>query len=389
MNRREKTLLVLVLLLTLSGGAWYYAHLQNAFVPENVQTPNGTEQSAIDVPRLESESVVTGLSNVWDLGFLPDGTMLFTERSGTISKVHEGQRVVLHAIDNVFVRGEGGLLGLAVDLEFEQNRFIYVCYNTPEDVRVSRWVVNEDVTGLAGQTDIITGMPVNPSGRHSGCRPQVDGQGNLWVGTGDVAVGSHPQDPASLGGKILRVNRDGQPVEGNLGEPFDPRIFSYGHRNVQGLVLFESPRAGAFGYSAEHGPDRDDEVNVLTSGNFGWDPVPGYNERVPMTDTDKFPDAVAAIWSSGSPPIAASGATLITGDSWKAYENRLAVAALRGQHLRLFEFDAGGRRVLDERQLFVGEFGRLRSTVMSPDNSLYLTTDNGSSRDEIIKITPH
>lgn len=108
---------------------------------------------------------------------------------------------------------------------------------------------------------------------------------------------------------MLRVTRDGAAPVGNLGAPFDPRVYNYGHRNIQGLIF----RADGVGFTTEHGPDYDDELNVILKGNDGWDPVPGYNQYVPMTDTTKFPAAIRALKASGSPTVAPSGAAFIYG----------------------------------------------------------------------------
>lgn len=362
--------------------------VKQGFAPAPEYAPS-TQEGSEGVPRLERRVVLEGLSHVWDVDFLPDGTPLFSERAGTISKIADGQKVVLHNIGNVYVRGEGGLLGMTVDPNFAQNRFVYACYSTSQDVRVSRWRVNQDASKLSGQADIITGMPVNTSvfpGRHSGCRPRFGADGNLWVGTGDTARGTAPQDPRSLGGKILRVDRSGRGVAGNLDGEFDNRIYSYGHRNVQGLAMFAEPRDGLHGYSVEHGPSRDDEINPLRSGNMGWNPVPLYNELVPMTDTQRYPDAITPLWTSGEATIAPSGMTFLTGDAWQSLEGRLAVAVLKNRHVRLIELD-GLDKVASEEVLFQDEFGRIRSVVMGPGNELYITTDNGTN-DKIISIIP-
>ena len=109
------------------------------------------------------------------------------------------------------------------------------------DVRVVRWTINSGVTALTNRTDIVTGIPVS-SGRHSGCRPRFGPDGRLWIGTGDAAVATNPQDPQSLGGKVLRVDTNGKGVAGNAPAPFDPRIYTYGHRNVQGLAFNAAAR---------------------------------------------------------------------------------------------------------------------------------------------------
>ena len=267
----------------------------------------------IETPELTVTPLVTGLDHPWDIGFAGN-TMLFTERRGTINAFVGGQRRILAQPADVVRASEAGMMGMAVDPAFATNRYIYTCFastlGTPDDVRVVRWTVDQNFTALSGRTDIVTGLPLNATGqlgRHSGCRPRFDGQARLLVGTGDAASATVPQDPDSLGGKVLRVNRDGSGAAGNPGGALDPRIFSYGHRNVQGIAI--RPRDG-LAISTEHGPDRDDEVNLLVPGNFGWDPVsptgPGYNEGVPMTDLQKFPNAVPALWDSGVPTVAPS-----------------------------------------------------------------------------------
>lgn len=341
-------------------------------------------------PQLATEVVLDGRKNIWDVAFLPSGEMLFTERSGVLSLYTNNEARQVAEIEDIYAMGEGGLLGLVVDPEFSDNRYIYTCFNSTQgspDVRVVRWKLSDDLTSMSDRNDIITGMPSNTSGRHSGCRLAFGADGYLWVGTGDAAQGTNPQDPKSLGGKILRVDRDGNPPErGNLDGNFDPRIYSYGHRNVQGLAMLLSPRNGIYGISVEHGTGKDDEVNVLAPGNFGWDPVPNYNESVAMTNTTKFPNAIPAIWSSGDPTVAPSGATFVYGERWRDWSGDLVLAILKDQRLKALELndDLQVEKVTD---LFVEKFGRLRAAVQGPDGNLYITTDNGED-DKIIRITP-
>lgn len=345
-----------------------------------------TTPTSKDEPTLTAEVLIDDLSNVWDIAFLPDNTLLFTERNGDLSRVVDGKKSLIAKIPNVYVQGEGGLMGLAVDSDFENNNYIYVCqnYNSGKtlDVRVARFELSG--TNLSEPTYIVTGMPSKESGRHSGCRVKSAGNGHLWITTGDAAQASNPQSPSSLGGKVLRVNRDGKGIEGNLEDPFDNRIFSYGHRNVQGIVLFDSSEDGVFGYTSEHGPDIDDEINELKTGNFGWNPGSGYNEGVPMTDLNRFPDAHSALWSSGDPTMAVSGISLLTGKEWGSFEGHLAVASLKAQHLRIIGIEEG--KIIYEREFF-SEFGRLRSAVLDRQGNLYLSTDN-SRDDKIIKVAP-
>lgn len=344
-----------------------------------------------EVPQLSSEVVLDGLDHVWEIAFLPSKEMLFTQRSGTINVLKDGQAIQLIDIQDVYARGEGGLLGLAVDPDFNDNRYIYTCFNSSQggpDVRIVRFRLNDDLTGLDGRTDIVAGIPSNSSGRHSGCRLAFGPDRYLWVGTGDTARGDTSIQPKSLGGKILRVDRNGAAAPGNLGGEYDARIYSYGHRNVQGLAFYRKAVNDVLGVSVEHGSTVDDEVNLLTKGNFGWAPAAsGYNENgVPMTNKNRFPDAIDAIWSSGSPTQAPSGATFVKGRQWKTWDGALAVAMLKAAHLKFLVLQ--DNKVVKEEKTFEGSFGRIRTAVQGPDGNLYIGTDNGSN-DQIVRIIPN
>jgi glucose/arabinose dehydrogenase len=332
---------------------------------------------------------MTGLDHPWDLGFTPDGWLVYTERAEGIAAAHAdgtGRRPLLRPAD-LFVNSEGGTLGVAIDPAYALNRRIYVCYtSTATDVRLVRYVVDPSVTALTDATPIMTGAP-RTSGRHSGCRPRFGPDGALWVGTGDAATGTNPQSLTSLGGKVLRIDTNGAAATGNpsLGPGADPRIWSFGHRNVQGLAF--APGTPAWrGYSIEHGTDRDDEVDRLVPGNFGWDPVPGYDESRPMTDLGKFPSAVRASWSSGFPTIAPSGATFLTGSRWGSWNGALAVAVLKGAQLRVYFPQSDG--AITGTLVRLQDGVRLRSAVQGPDGNLYVSTDARAGGDQIWKVVP-
>ena len=238
---------------------------------------------------------------------------------------------------------------------------------------------------MSAREDIVTGIPLNTaSGIHSGCRLRFGPDGYLWVGTGDAAIGTTPQSRSSLGGKVLRVTRNGAGAPGNLGAPFDSRIYNYGHRNIQGMAFRASD---GLGVTIEHGPNSDDELNRLLPGNFGWDPVPGYNQAVPMTDRTKFPSAIPAGKSSGSPTVAPSGATFVSGSQWGSWNGKLVVALLKQRALWVADVNAWGQ-VTDDGVALVNQ-GRLRSVTQGPDGNLYVTTDNGGGTDRILRLTPN
>jgi glucose/arabinose dehydrogenase len=347
-------------------------------------------------PTLSITTLVSGRDHIWDIAFAPGNVMLYDERGGNVwakqlpsgTPQLLGNVAALQAAPNFVVHGEGGLLGLAVDPSFSTNHYIYLCYDTEVDVRVVRFTTDLTAGSLAMNTAIVTGMPVNTaSGRHSGCRPRFRPTASppqLFVGTGDSAtVGTIPQDLNSLGGKVLCVDRDGNacPTNPGIGIPnFDDRVWSWGHRNVQGIAFM--PNGG--GYSVEHGTNRDDEVNVLFQGNFGWNPIPGYNESQPMT----APGFLEAAWSSGFPTIAPSGATMLSGAQWRGWNGALAVAVLKGSKLLVVFFDDFlGFSSIGTTFNMTGA-GRLRSAVQGPDGNLYVSTDNGGSADVILRAVP-
>lgn len=350
------------------------------------------------VPGLVVEPVLSGLTIPWDVADLPDGTLLVTERGGTIrARAANGSTRVLTAdLGDLRVSGETGLMAIAADPAFAADRRIYTCQGhrsgSGNEVQVIGWTLSPDGSRLTRVADPLVGGITAGSGRHGGCQLTFGPDGMLWVGTGDAAIGTTPQDLGSLAGKVLRVDpATGGPAPGN---PFagaananQRLVYSYGHRNVQGLAA--RPATGRM-WSAEHGPDRDDELNLLEpGGNAGWNPVPGYDEAVPMTDLGRFPGAVRARWSSGAPPIALSGIDWLEGPGWGAWEGALAGAALRDQRLRLFFFSPSGVSLgevvvpeLDRR------YGRLRAAHLGADGALYVTTSNGGGADQVLRIRP-
>jgi aldose sugar dehydrogenase len=351
----------------------------------------GTTACRVPPAELTVTTVQGGLNHPWDMAFTPGGNLVFTERVGRINIRFGGQRRVLATPSDVVAVGEGGMMGVAVDPNFATNRRIYTCFLSNRsgglDVRVVRWRMNEAVTALTDRADILTGLPANAGGRHVGCRMRFGPDGFLWIGTGDAAQGPVPQSRTSLGGKVLRITTDGAGAPGNAGAPFRPEVYSYGHRNVQGIAFAPSGQA----YSIEHGTDRDDEVNRLVrGGNYGWDPVPqgggtAYDESRPMTDLAKFPNARVAVWSSGSPTIAPSGGTFLTGSQWAGWNGALAMAVLKGQQLRVFALDDAGNTVA-QQWTDLTDRGRLRVAVQGPNGHLYLATD--ANPGAILEVTP-
>ena len=348
----------------------------------------------VAAPALKVAVVVDGLSDVWDIAVLPDGRALVTERDGRITLLSGTQAgatatPVQADLPDVYARGEGGLMGMVAHPDFATSRLFTTCQThaaggRPVDIRLVTWQLSADGRSATRVKDpLVGGLPINPSGRHSGCRPTVGSDGTLLVGTGDTARGQFPQDRGSLGGKVLRVDlATGGPAPGN---PFPeaPLVLTYGHRNVQGVAI--QPGTGRV-WTAEHGPTVDDEVNAIVPGaNYGWDPAQGgsrggYDESVPMTDAERYPDARPAAWSSGRPVEATSGASFLP-------DGRLAVAALRGEKLLLMNVQ--GDRVADVAipAELDGTYGRLRAVRTAPDGALLVSTSNGGG-DKVLRVVP-
>jgi aldose sugar dehydrogenase len=344
-------------------------------------------------PALSVTRKVTGLQIPWDVQRLPHGRLLIGERDTHRLLVwRSGHRHVLRFPARVWVSGETGLMGLAVDPDFRHNRRVYTCFggftSTGHDVRVAAWRMNRHYTGVHRTKMLLRGIPAT-TGTHGGCRLLITHGGALLIGTGDALTGTNPRDLDSLGGKVLRINRfTGKPSRHNpwaSAATLRRYVLNYGHRNVQGLA----ERADGSLWSVEHGPDRDDEINLLVAGgDYGWNPVPGYNQDVPMTD-DALPGVqVDARWSSGTPTLATSGAAWVHGKQWGEYDGTLAVAALKASRLVFFKFDGAGNLLWTRTPDEVTHFGRLRSVTPARNGDLLVTTSNGTA-DSVLRVSPH
>ena len=344
--------------------------------------------------RLRVQTLIRGLDHPWDVRALPGGRLLVTQRDRRVMTVwRAGHRHrVRFANRRIWVGVESGLMGLEVDPAFASNRRIYTCQGWRRrggghDVRVIAWRLSANYRRATRIRTLVAGMPAT-RGRHGGCRLLIARNGALHVGTGDAQIARAPESLTSLGGKTLRLDRfTGRPWPTN---PFirsahrrTRYIYTYGHRNVQGLAQ----RADGTVWSVEQGTDRDDEVNLLVpGGDYGWNPGPGYDESVPMTDHSLPGTQIDARWRSGYPTDATSGGTFLPTHGWGRLDGWMAVAALKHHELVLLHFDAAGR-LLEERHALRSR-GRLRTAVVAPDGSLLVTTDNGGGQDVVLRVRP-
>jgi glucose/arabinose dehydrogenase len=364
-------------------------------VPPVVFTASGLSGEA---PTLKREVVLSGLDIPWAMAFLPDGTLLITERAGRVRSLAPGASApvtILEPPADLAAAGQSGLLGIAVDPEFATNRAVYTYQSSNlsggMDNRIVRWTLSADGRALGERRDLLVGIPWGSGGGHSGGRLRVGADGHLYATTGDNRTGFIPQDLTGLGGKVVRIARDGSIPADNpqLGPDARRELFAYGFRNPQGLAL--RPGAGEL-YLCEHGPNDSDEVTRLVSGgNGGWNPngpdgrYIGY-EGAKMTDIAQFPDAMRPVWVHAD-SAGMSGCAFVSGPAWKAWDGALVVGFMAARKLVVLQLAADGSRALKETELS-GDGERLRGLVYGPDGALYVSTDQKAGGDEIWRLTP-
>jgi glucose/arabinose dehydrogenase len=300
-------------------------------------------------------TIATGLNVPWGVAFLPDGSALVTERdTGVIDRIGtDGAVRRIGTVDGVKPDGEGGLLGLAVSPDYASDHTVFVDYTAEDDNRIAALTLIDGA--ISGQRVILDGLPKNST--HNGGRITFGPDGNLYVGTGDAQQRDRAQELSYLGGKILRIRPDGTGAPGN---PFPdaPLIYTYGHRNVQGLAFDPQGRL----WASEFGQNTWDELNLIQAGgNYGWPEVEGMS-------TDARFVAPQRVWPTDQ--ASPSGIAIADGSVW--------MAGLRGERLWQIPLTATGTG--EPVAHLTGEYGRLRTVVTAPDGSLWLTTSNTDGR---------
>ena len=338
------------------------------------------------------ETVADGLDHPWSLAFLPDGTMLVTERAGhlrTIGMDHTLSEPI-SGLPEVAAVGQGGLLDIALHPKFEETRLVFLSFGEPREggkngTSVMRGRLSEDLRSLTDVTVIFRQQPAYEGGAHFGSRLAFDGTGALFVTTGDrLNLRPLVQQTDNHIGKVIRITEDGGiPPDNPKIDGWLPEIWSIGHRNLQGATIH--PETGQL-WTVEHGAKGGDELNHPEAGkNYGW-PVITYSREYSgekigdgLTEQDGMQQPVH-YWT---PSIGPSGMAFYTGDRYPQWKGNLFVGALALTHLARLNLD--GDKVVEEEKLFDG-FARIRDVRQGPDGYLYILTDEDAPMGRIMRV---
>jgi len=384
--------------------------------------------------------------NPWDMAFLPDNTMFFTEKckglsvrlpSGSVNKLLGvgGSKGYPEVKNDLFCDGQAGVQGVAIDPEFSKNRYVYLFSSSKGSNRtyggynniVMRMKVNSSLNAISDVVEIINDLGYKPQksnhpfggpGAHNGGRLRFGPDGFLYATIGDNHSGAGPQSPTEMRGKLLRVDRDGKAAPGNNPPAgFDKRVFAYGFRNPQGIAF--RPGSGDV-YLSENGPWHSDEVTkVVNGGNGGWDPRDNVNGRgecpdrycgyspnqmgalppkdraafMPMTDLKAYPNALKPAWNNNGLSQGMCGSVWLEGKQWKQWEGRLAVGyagigihgTATGNRVDILDISKDGLSSTREELLWPTFAGRFRHVSLGPDGALYVADESSGN---IYRVTP-
>jgi glucose/arabinose dehydrogenase len=423
--------------------------LSAAVIAATAMFASAAHADTMGTPKISAMSILSGLENPWDMAFTKGGDMFYTEKckglsvktsSGAVNALAgmKGSKGYASANDDLFCEGQAGMMGVALDPNFKKNRRVYVAstsnkyhgegcktnFERCDGNIIMRMVVSKDMKSVSDRVDIVKDIQYKPfesdhpfggPGAHNGDRLRFGPKGYLWATTGDRHRGVVPQSKDLLGGNILRIDTDGKAHPKNKPpKGYDKRMYTYGHRNVQGLDFRPSDGQP---FSAEHGPWQNDEITALVNGgNGGWDPQPNVGGRgdcpdkycgympnqkegmlpaaraafMPMSDT-RFDDLMEPAWNNNGLSQGTGSAAFLKGSNWGYYEGRMAVGIMgigfggtpSGMRIDLVDIAKDGKSVKSVVHLPTGLTKRFRGLRLGPDGALYAAVDEG----EIFKIT--
>lgn len=326
------------------------------------------------------QEVVVGLGVPWGMAFLPDGSMLITERAGTLRRVVNGQLLAepVSNVPEVFARGQGGLLDVVIHPNYTENGWVYISYSEPQGDGAHTAIMRARLDGnaLVDNEVIFRGSPYTNRGHHFGSRIAFDRDGYLFFTIGDRGQREDAQLLDTYAGKTFRIYDDGRIPADNpfIGrEGANPEIFTYGNRNQQGLVMH--PVTGEM-WAHEHGPRGGDEINVLRAGkNYGWPAITfGINYDGTIITTDTARAGMEQPLHYWTPSLGASGMTFVTSDKYPSWNGDLLSGALALRFIQRTVLD--GETVVKEEVLLEG-IGRVRDVRQAPDGYIYFATEDG------------
>ena len=338
------------------------------------------------------DTVVDGLDRPWSFAFLPDGTILVTEKAGALRSIGADRKLSepIAGLPEVAAVGQGGLLDIALHPNFEQTRLVFLSFAEPREdgknaTSVMRGRLSEDFRSLTDVKVIFRQQPAYDGGGHFGSRLAFDRTGALFVTTGDRQnLRALVQQTDNHIGKIIRITEDGGiPPDNPKVEGWLPEIWSIGHRNLQGATI--DPLTGRL-WTVEHGTKGGDELNHPEAGkNYGWPDVTygrEYSgEKIGAGVTEK--EGIEPPVHYWDPSIAPSGMVFYTGDRYPQWKGNLFVGALVQKHLARLVFD--GDKVVEEEKLF-DDYARIRDVRQGPDGYLYILTDEGAPNGRVVRV---
>ncbi len=368
------TYLLVTVLISISACAQQEESSVKAEIPQNVN--------------YTTEVVISDMTIPWGMTFLPDGSMLITEKSGELIHYKNNVKTLIEGVPEIYVRGQGGLLDIIVHPNYSENGWIYISYASSDgqgdggNTAIIRCKLDNNT--LIDKHIVYKASPNSKKGQHFGSRIAFDNDGYLYFSVGDRGNrDENPQDITRDGGKVYRLNDDGTIPSDN---PFvneanaKTAIYSYGHRNVQGMI--KHPETGEI-WTHEHGPQGGDEINIIQkSKNYGWPKISyGINYNgTSFTDHTALPGMEQPLFY-WVPSIAPSGFTIISSDKYPQWKGNLLVGSLKFQYLERLVLE--GNKVIKREKLFEG-IGRVRSVRQDPDGYIYVGVENVG----IVKIVP-
>jgi glucose/arabinose dehydrogenase len=328
--------------------------------------------------------VKKGLNYPWEIIWGKDNHIWMTERDGKISSIDpaNGNTIFSFTISDVEARNEGGLLGMALHPDFQHNGLLYVVYDYKKGFEHLEKLVRFTFANNALSHPVVLLDGIVGSTNHNGSRLWITNDANpkIFMTTGDAFNSDLAQPTNTLNGKILRINLDGS-IPSDNPFPNNP-VWTYGHRNPQGLVVVNNIM-----YASEHGPNIEDEVNIIEKGrNYGWPNVEGTCNGDEMSFC-KSHNVKEPVWSSGDNTLAVCGLDYYNNNRIPQWKNSLIMMTLKNSSIRQLQLSVDGRSVVNTKTYFENKWGRLRDLCISLDGKVYVCTSNGGNSDVIVEIS--